>query len=66
MDNQQVLPVNLGTCDRGTRCLLGSLLTVRLEQAALSRADLPEPARGPFFAVIDEFASFVINLSSPN
>jgi hypothetical protein len=59
MDQRQVLIVNLGTCDRETRRLLGSLLTVRLEQAALSRADIPEQARISFFAVIDEFASFV-------
>jgi hypothetical protein len=59
MDQQQILIANLGTADHETTRLIGSLLTVNLEQSALSRANIPEHERRPFFAIIDEFASFV-------
>ena len=42
MDEGKILIVNLGKCDHETRNLLGSLLVVNLEQAALSRANMPE------------------------
>lgn len=64
MDQGNVLIVNLGTSDHETRDLLGSLLTVGLEQAALSRAELPEKARQPWFCVLDEFQRFVANEGS--
>ena len=59
MDRGQVLIVNLGWCDQETRALMGSLLTVSLEQAAMSRVKIPERLRRPFFCVIDEFQGFV-------
>ena len=59
MDKGQVLIVNLGWCDHETRALMGSLLTVSLEQAAMSRVKIPEQFRRPFFCVIDEFQGFV-------
>jgi hypothetical protein len=64
MDQGQVLIVNLGTSDHETRDLLGSLLTVSLEQAALARAEIPEEHRHPWFCVLDEFQRFVANEGS--
>ena len=59
MDQGQVLIVNLGWCDQETRALMGSLLTVSLEQAAMSRVKSPIQRRRPFFCIIDEFQGFV-------
>jgi hypothetical protein len=64
MDEGKILIVNLGTCDHETRDLLGSLLTVRLEQAAMSRLELQEEDRKPWFCVLDEFQRFVANEGS--
>jgi hypothetical protein len=64
MDEGKLLIVNLGTCDHETRDLLGSMLTVELEQAALSRAELEPEARRPWFCVLDEFQRFVANEGS--
>lgn len=47
MDQGHVLLVNLGWCDQETRALMGSLLTVSLEQAAMScvvNSSPPPPA----------------------
>lgn len=64
MDEGRVFIVNLGTSDHETRDLVGSLLTVRLEQAALSRVHLEEESRTPWFCVLDEFQKFVANEGS--
>lgn len=64
MDNGHILIVNLGTCDQETRDLLGSLLTVGLEQAAKSRVTLAEEKRQPWYCVLDEFQRFVANEGS--
>jgi hypothetical protein len=64
MDEGKILIVNLGTCDHETRDLLGSLLTVGLEQAAMSRLELQEEDRRPWFCVLDEFQRFVANEGS--
>ena len=64
MDAGQVLIVNLGKCDHETRNLLGSLLVVNLEQAALSRANIPENERNKWFCVLDEFQKFIVNAGS--
>jgi hypothetical protein len=64
MDEGKILIVNLGTCDHETRDLLGSLLTVRLEQAALSRVELEVHQRRPWFCLLDEFQRFVANEGS--
>ncbi len=50
---------NLGGLDRRTRELVGCLLTVGFEHAALSRRDVPREKRRPFHLLIDEAASFV-------
>jgi hypothetical protein len=64
MDEGKILIVNLAMCDHETRDLLGSLLTVNLEQAALSRAELEMDKRRRWFAVLDEFQKFVANEGS--
>ncbi|MCI0648014.1 MAG: hypothetical protein L0332_30805 [Chloroflexi bacterium] len=64
MDGGQILIANLGTCDLETRNLLGSLLTVGLEQAAMSRIELEPSRRRPWFCVLDEFQWFVASEGS--
>jgi hypothetical protein len=64
MDEGKILIVNLGTCDHETRDLLGSLLTVRLEQAAMSRIEMEEGHRRRWFCILDEFQRFVANEGS--
>lgn len=64
MDEDKILIVNLGKCDHETRNLLGSLLVVNLEQAALSRANIPEEQRNRWFCVLDEFQRFIANAGS--
>jgi hypothetical protein len=49
---------NLGGLDEATRQLLGCLLTVGFEKAALSRARQPSQARRQYHLFLDEFASF--------
>lgn len=49
---------NLGGLDEATQRLLGCLLTVGYEVAALSRADLPEDQRRPWHLMLDEFSMF--------
>jgi hypothetical protein len=59
MDSNQSVIVNLALSDADSRRLLGCLLTVSAEQAALSRADLPPEQRpNAHFLMLDEFAEF--------
>ena len=59
MDQGRSLVVNLALPDPDARRLLGCLMTVSFEQAALSRATLPPHDRGPnHFLLLDEFAEF--------
>jgi hypothetical protein len=64
MDAGTSLIVNLGNCDQETRHLLGSLLVVQLEQAALARIRQPEGSRPSWFCVLDEFQRFVAHEGS--
>lgn len=64
MDEGQVLLVDLGRCDGETRRLLGSLLVTGLEQAAVSRQNVPRDQRRPCYAYIDEFQDFAANPGS--
>jgi DNA helicase HerA-like ATPase len=58
MDRGQSLIVNLALPDPDARRLVGSLLTVSMEQGALQRADVPPERRGKNHTVIlDEFAA---------
>jgi len=60
MDQGKILLVSLpkGSIGEGPAALLGSLLVSSLSLAALSRADVPEEERRPFFIYLDEFHTF--------
>jgi type IV secretory pathway TraG/TraD family ATPase VirD4 len=59
MDREQILVINLsrGRLGQDNATLLGSLLLTSLEQAALTRADLPEAERRDHHLYLDEFQS---------
>jgi type IV secretory pathway TraG/TraD family ATPase VirD4 len=60
MDRGQVLLVNLskGRTGEDASALLGALLVTSIQQAAMSRADIPEAERRDFFLYVDEFQNF--------
>lgn len=59
MDRGQSVILNLGTVrDQPSRALLGNLLMQQIEQAALSRAELPLERRTPFLLLVDEWPAF--------
>jgi hypothetical protein len=59
MDEGKAVIINLGNIqDQDTRRLLGAMLMVQIEQAALSRTDIPPCARTPFTLLVDEWPSF--------
>lgn len=59
MDQGKSVIINLGNIpDQDTRNLLGALLLVQFEQAALSRADLAPARRRPFTLLVDEWPAF--------
>ena len=58
MDQHVSVIYNLGGLDEQTQKLLGCLVTVGYEVAALSRTDMVEGLRTPYHLVLDEFASF--------
>jgi hypothetical protein len=58
MDRRVSLICSLGGLDAQTQRLLGCLLTVGFETAALSRADLPPERRSPYHLILDEFSQF--------
>ena len=60
IDQGKAIIINLGNIgDHQTRKLLGCLLTVAFEQAALSRTDVVDPKqRTPFSLLIDEWPEF--------
>lgn len=59
MDAGKGLIINLGNVqDADTRRLLGAMLMVQIEQAALSRTDILPQKRTPFTLLVDEWPSF--------
>jgi hypothetical protein len=59
MDEGRCFVINLGNInDHETRRLIGAMLLVQIEQAALSRTDTPPPDRRPFTLLVDEWPSF--------
>jgi len=58
MDSGTSVLFNLGGLDEQTQRLLGCIITVGYEAAALSRADLPEHKRAMYQLIIDEFSMF--------
>jgi hypothetical protein len=60
MDREKILIVNLskGRIGDDASTLLGALLVTGLQQAAMSRSDLPEQQRKDFYLYVDEFQNF--------
>ncbi len=58
MDSRTSLICSLGGLDAQTQRILGCLLTVGFETAALSRADLPPAQRSRYHLILDEFSQF--------
>lgn len=58
MDQGISLLLNLGGLPPEDQRLLGCLLTVGIEEAALSRADVPEERRTGYHLIIDEWSQF--------
>jgi len=61
MDEGKILIVNLskGRLGEDNSTLLGAFLVTAIQQAAMTRADIPEPDRRDFFLYVDEFQNFV-------
>jgi len=61
MDKGKILIVNLakGKIGEDNCSLLGALVVTKIQLAALSRADLPEENRKPFYLYVDEIHSFI-------
>lgn len=59
LDDERILIINLsrGRLGQDNATLLGSLLLTAIEQAALTRADIPETERRDHFLYLDEFQS---------
>jgi len=64
IDEGKTLIFDLGRCEPKTRKLLGCLIVTGIEQAIMSRKDIPEPARRPFYLVMDEFQNFASSAGS--
>ncbi|MFA5942306.1 MAG: type IV secretion system DNA-binding domain-containing protein [Candidatus Paceibacterota bacterium] len=59
MDTGQWLIINLSKGQlRENSHILGALLIAKLKLAAMTRAELPERARRPFYGFVDEFQNF--------
>ena len=61
MDEGKILIVNLakGKIGEDNCSLLGALVVTKIQLAALSRADLPEENRKPFYLYVDEIHGFI-------
>jgi len=61
MDEGKILIVNLakGNIGEDNCSLLGAMIVTKIWLAALSRADLPEEKRKPFYMYVDEIHSFL-------
>ena len=60
MDEGKILIVNLskGRIGEVNSALLGAMMVTKIQQAAMSRADIPEEKRHDFFLYVDEFQTF--------
>ena len=60
MDEHKILIVNLsrGLVGEDNAALLGALLVTKVQMAAMSRADMPNEQRTPFYLYVDEFQNF--------
>ena len=60
MDTGKILLLNLakGRIGEDNAGLLGAMMITKLQLAAMSRIDIPEPERKDFFLYVDEFQNF--------
>ncbi len=60
MDKQKILIMNLakGRIGEENSALLGAMMITKLQIAAMSRVDIPEPDRKDFYLYVDEFQNF--------
>mgnify|MGYP001576207939 FL=1 len=60
MDEGKVLLFNLakGRVGEDNSALLGAMLITKIQMAAMSRVDIPEPERRDFYLYVDEFQNF--------
>jgi type IV secretory pathway TraG/TraD family ATPase VirD4 len=61
MDNKKILLVNLskGRIGELNMRLLGMIFVVKIQMAAMSRAEIPEDQRQDFYLYVDEFQNFL-------
>jgi hypothetical protein len=61
MDERKILIVNLakGKIGEDNCALLGAMIVTKIQLAALSRSDLPENKRKPFYLYVDEIHNFL-------
>lgn len=60
MDSGKILLMNLakGRIGEENSALLGAMMITKLQLAAMSRVDIPEPTRRDFYLYVDEFQNF--------
>ncbi len=60
MDEGKILIVNLsrGLMGEDNAGVLGAMMVTKIQLAAMSRADVPEAQRRPFYLYVDEFQNF--------
>jgi hypothetical protein len=60
MDNGKILILNLsrGLVGEDNAAILGSMMVTKIQLATMSRADIPEDQRRPFYLYVDEFQNF--------
>ncbi len=60
MDQGKILIVNLsrGLIGEDNAGILGAMMVTKIQLAAMSRADVPEEERRPFYLYVDEFQNF--------
>ena len=61
MDEKKILIVNLskGKLGEDNSALLGAMIVTRIQLAALSRANIPEAMREPFYLYVDEVHNYL-------
>ena len=60
MDSGKILIMNLsrGLVGEDNAAVLGSMMVTKIQLATMSRADMPEDDRKPFYLYVDEFQNF--------
>jgi len=60
MDHKKILLLNLskGRIGEDASALFGAMIITKIQLAAMSRVDIPEPERADFYLYVDEFQNF--------